>query len=205
MDVWVCALKGQKHWSSDHYNCFCPFRAQVSTAITPRALPWANGFIPFQGNHANCGKYTIWTTLDLLVSGEFYLFILENTNCTNNTNRRSRKSILAGCYLAYRIQIARIPSGWHSCYSPLIKKYSSRMEIRVIRAIRVLLNIEILVFGGWISIRGLVWVQQTIKQRVICIYRTPIILYITSSSPPPVSKISPPNFQLFNKESLPLP
>ena len=43
--------------------------------------------------------------------------------------------------------IARIPSGWHSCYSPLIKKYSSRMEIRVIRVIRVLLNIEILVFS----------------------------------------------------------
>ena len=46
--------------------------------------------------------------------------------------------ILAGDYLAYRIRIARIPSGWHSCYSPLIKKYSPRMEIRVIRAIRVL-------------------------------------------------------------------
>ena len=103
------------------------------------------------------------------------LFILENTNCTNNTNRRSRKSILAGCYLclshtnytntirmikiragcylAYLIRTKgrasnckRIPSGWHSCYSPLIKKYSSRMEIRVIREIRVLLNIEILVF-----------------------------------------------------------
>ena len=49
---------------------------------------------------------------------------------------------------ACRIRIARIPSGWHSCYSPLIKKYSSRMEIRVIREIRVLLNIEILVFFG---------------------------------------------------------
>ena len=29
------------------------------------------------------------------------------------------------------------------------------MEIRVIREIRVLLNIEILVFFGWISMRGL--------------------------------------------------
>ena len=35
----------------------------------------------------------------VLVSGKIYLFILENRNCTNNTNRRSRKSILAGCYL----------------------------------------------------------------------------------------------------------
>ena len=51
-----------------------------------------------------------------------------------------------GVIFAYRIRIARIPSGWLSCYSPLIKKYSSRMEIRVIREIRVLLNIEILVF-----------------------------------------------------------
>ena len=85
----------------------------------------------------------------LLVSGKFYLFILENTNSTNFTNQRSRKSILAGRHLAYRIRIARIPSGWYSCYSPLIKKYSSRMEIRVIRAIRVLLNIEILVF--WVE------------------------------------------------------
>ena len=34
--------------------------------------------------------------------------------------------------------IARISSGWNSCYSPLIKKYSSSMEIRVIREIRVL-------------------------------------------------------------------
>ena len=55
---------------------------------------------------------------------------------------------MRGVIFAYRIRIARIPSGWHSCYSPLIKKYSSRMEIRVIRAIRVLLNIEILVFLG---------------------------------------------------------
>lgn len=36
-------------------NCFCPFRAQNSTATTPRALLWTNGFIPLQGNHANCG------------------------------------------------------------------------------------------------------------------------------------------------------
>ena len=49
------------------------------------------------------------------------------------------------------------------------------MEIRVIREIRVLLNIEILVFFGWISMRGLVWVQLSIKQRVIYIYRTAII------------------------------
>ena len=78
----------------------------------------------------------------ILVSGKFYLFILENTNCTNNTNP------CGGVIFAYRIRIARIPSGWHSCYSPLIKKYSSRMEIRVIREIRVLLNIEIFVFFG---------------------------------------------------------
>ena len=45
---------------------------------------------------------------------------------------------LRGVIFAYRIRIARIPSGWHSCYSPLIKKYSSSMEIRVIREIRVL-------------------------------------------------------------------
>ena len=36
---------------------------------------------------------------------------------------------MRGVIFAYRIRIARIPSGWHSCYSPLIKKYSSRMEI----------------------------------------------------------------------------
>ena len=33
------------------------------------------------------------------LSGKICLFILENTNFTNNTNRRSRKPILAGCYL----------------------------------------------------------------------------------------------------------
>ena len=50
------------------------------------------------------------------------------------------------------------------------------MEIRVIREIRVLLNIEILVFWGWISMRGLVWVQLSIKQRVIYIYWTAILV-----------------------------
>ena len=40
------------------YNCFCPFRAKTSTATIPRALPWANGFIPLQGNHANC-RWTV--------------------------------------------------------------------------------------------------------------------------------------------------
>ena len=55
---------------------------------------------------------------------------------------------MRGVIFAYRIRIARIPSGWHSCYSPLIKKYSSRMEIRVIRAIRVFLNIGILYSCG---------------------------------------------------------
>ncbi len=45
------------------YDYWCPvnflrsndlrFRAQVSTATPPRALPWANGFIPFQGKPAN--------------------------------------------------------------------------------------------------------------------------------------------------------
>ena len=90
----------------------------------------------------------------LLVSGKICLFILENTNFTNNTNRRSRKSILAGCYLCLshtnqrsRKQLLEYhPDG--ISYSPLIKKYSSRMEICVIREIRVLLNIKILVFFG---------------------------------------------------------
>ena len=65
------------------------------------------------------------------LSGKICLFILENTN------QRSRKQLHE-----YH------PDGKNSCYSPLIKKYLSSMEIRVIREIRVLLNIEILVFFG---------------------------------------------------------
>jgi hypothetical protein len=130
------------------------------------------------------------------LSGKIYLFILENTNCTNNTNRRSRKSILAGCYLCLshtnqrsRKQLHEYhPDGKNSCYSPLIKKCSSRMEIRVIREIRVLLNIEILVFFGWISMRGLVWVQLSIKQRVIYIYRTAITYFREHESVSPKIK-----------------
>ena len=42
-----------------------------------------------------------------------------------------------------------MPSGWYSCNSYAIsKKKISRTVIRVIREIRVLLNIEILVFFG---------------------------------------------------------
>ena len=41
-----------------------------------------------------------------------------------------------------------MPSGWYSCNSYAISKKISRTEIREIREIRVLLNIEILVFFG---------------------------------------------------------
>ncbi len=41
----------------------------------------------------------------ILLSGKINLFILENTNFTNNTKP-------FGVFFAYRIRIARIPSGW---------------------------------------------------------------------------------------------
>ena len=77
----------------------------------------------------------------LLLSGKICLFILENTNCTNNTNPCGVLPLL----IAFELHEYH-PDGKNSCYSPLIKKCSSRMEIRVFREIRVLLNIEILVF-----------------------------------------------------------
>ena len=49
MDVWVCALKGQKHCSSNSYNCFCPFRAQISTVTTPGRCPGLMALSPFRG------------------------------------------------------------------------------------------------------------------------------------------------------------
>ena len=65
----------------------------------------------------------------LLLSGKICLFILENTNFTNNTNPCGVLSLLIAYEPKVAQAIARIPSGWHSCYSPLIKKYSFRMEI----------------------------------------------------------------------------
>ena len=82
---------------------------------------------------------TLYTLL--LLSGKICLFILENTNFTNNTNPCGTLPLL----IAYELHEYH-PDGKNSCYSPLIKKCSFRMEIRVIREIRVLLNIEIHVF-----------------------------------------------------------
>ncbi len=58
----------------------------------------------------------------LLLSGKICLFILENTNFTNNTNPCGVLPLL----IAYELHEYH-PDGKNSCYSSLIKKCSSHM------------------------------------------------------------------------------
>ena len=110
----------------------------------------------------------------LLLSGKICLFILENTNFTNNTNPCGMLSLLIAYELheyhpdgirVIRLWLRNIHPAWRltcatfgSCHS----WNSCSLKHRNSRFFR--LNIY----------EGLVWVQLSIKQRVIYIYRTAI-------------------------------
>ena len=101
------------------------------------------------------------------LSGKIYLFILENTNCTNNTNPCGVLSLLIAYELheyhpdgkirGIRLWLRNIHPAW----------------FREIREIRVLLNIEILYSFGWISIRACMSAT---------IYQTKRYLYLSDSN-----------------------
>ena len=95
----------------------------------------------------------------ILLSGKIYLFILENTNCTNNTNPCGASPCLSHTNCTNTLRIIKnvlltcasfglrykMPRTVIRVIRMRLAKKISRTVIRVIREIRVLLNIEILI------------------------------------------------------------